>query len=191
MRSVLVLSRLIYLGVSYLWDCGFRGRRNEQGLERFAVRLRQTMLELGGVYIKLGQLLSTRPDLVEPVIARELEALLDKCPPEPLEFSLLTMRENLGLGSHDPLPFEVLGEVSSASFGCVYKLRFPSGQVFAMKVMRRGIPRKPATTCGCSAGSPPCSTSSPSPSATAPPTGSTSCANGPPRSSTIASKPAR
>lgn len=139
MRSVLVLSRLIYLGVSYLWDCGFRGRRNEQGLERFAVRLRQTMLELGGVYIKLGQLLSTRPDLVEPVIARELEALLDKCPPEPLEFSLLTMRENLGLGSHDPLPFEVLGEVSSASFGCVYKLRFPSGQVFAMKVMRRGI----------------------------------------------------
>src|SRR5690242_18557770 len=139
MRSVLVLSRLIYLGVSYLWDCGFRGRRNDQGLQRFAVRLRQTMLELGGVYIKLGQLLSTRPDLVEPVIAKELEALLDKCPPEPLEFSLLTMRENLGLGPHDPLPFEVLGEVSSASFGCVYKLRFPSGQVFAMKVMRRGI----------------------------------------------------
>jgi predicted unusual protein kinase regulating ubiquinone biosynthesis (AarF/ABC1/UbiB family) len=139
MRSVLVSSRLIYLGVSYIWDCGFRGRRKEAGLQRFAVRLRTVMLELGGVYIKLGQLLSTRPDLVEPGIARELEALLDKCPPEPLESSLLTMRENLGLGPTDPLPFEVLGEISSASFGCVYKLRFPSGQVAAIKVMRRGI----------------------------------------------------
>jgi len=139
MRSVRVLSRLIYLGVSYIWDCKFPGRRNEQGVQRFAVRLRQIMMELGGVYIKLGQLLSTRPDLVEPVIAKELEALLDKCPPEPLDFSLLTMRENLALGPNDPLPFEVLGEVSSASFGCVYKLRFPSGQIAAMKVMRRGI----------------------------------------------------
>lgn len=139
MRSVRVLSRLIYLGVWYIWDCRFPGRRSEQGLPRFAVRLRTVMMELGGVYIKLGQLLSTRPDLVDPIIAKELEALLDKCPPEPLDFSLLTMRENLGLGPNDPLPFEVLGEVSSASFGCVYKLRFPSGQVFAMKVMRRGI----------------------------------------------------
>ena len=139
MRFARVLSRLIYLGVSYIWDCGLRGPRNEAGLKRFAVRFRTVLLELGGVFIKLGQLLSTRPDLVEPVIAQELEALLDKVPPEPLEFSLLTMRENLGLGPDDPLPFEVLGEISSASFGCVYRLRFGGGQTVAIKVMRRGI----------------------------------------------------
>jgi ubiquinone biosynthesis protein len=96
-------------------------------------------MDLGGVYVKLGQLLSTRPDLVEPLVSKELEVLLDKCPAEPLHATIETIREELGVHRNCELPFLVLGEVGSASFGCVYRVRLASGEVAAIKVMRRGI----------------------------------------------------
>jgi len=120
-------------------DCGPLGKRDESGLRRFAVRLRRVLLELGGVYVKLGQLLSTRPDLVDPLVAKELEVLLDKCPAEPLQASTQTIRAELGLKADAELPFVLLDEISSASFGCVYRVELQSGQVAAMKVMRYRI----------------------------------------------------
>jgi predicted unusual protein kinase regulating ubiquinone biosynthesis (AarF/ABC1/UbiB family) len=139
MRSLHVLSKLGYLGAAYLWDYIHLGKRNEARAGRFATRLRDILLELGGVYVKLGQLLSTRPDVIEPVVSRELEVLLDRCPAEPLEATLETMREELGVAAQAELPFDVLGEMASASFGCVYRLRLRSGRIVAMKVLRRGI----------------------------------------------------
>ncbi len=139
MRSLGVLLKLVYLGVSYAWDCGPLGKRDDVRLRRFAIRLRDVLLELGGVYVKLGQLLSTRPDLVEPVVSKELEALLDKCPPEPLRDSIWTIHAELGLAADAEPPFVLLGEISSASFGCVYRIKLRSGQVAAIKVLRRGI----------------------------------------------------
>src|SRR5229473_794243 len=122
MRALNVLSKLVYLGVSYAWDCGPLGKRDELGVRRFAIRLRGALLELGGVYIKLGQLLSTRPDLVDPVVSKELEVLLDKCPAEPLQDTTHTILEEFGLTSDAELPFVLLCEISSASFGCVYRV---------------------------------------------------------------------
>jgi len=139
MRSLAVLSRVVYLSVSYVWDCGPLARDDDAGLRRFAGKLRAALLELGGVYVKLGQLLSTRPDLVDPIITKELEVLLDECPAEPLPASIATIREELALDEDDDLPFEILGEIASASFGCVYRVRLGSGQISALKVMRRGI----------------------------------------------------
>jgi len=139
MRSLGVLARLIYLGVSYVWDYGPLSKRDESGMQRFAARLRSALLELGGVYVKLGQLLATRPDLIEPRISKALEVLLDKCPAEPLHYSTETIREELGLTEDAELPFVLLGEVASASFGCVYRVGLASGQVAAIKVLRRGI----------------------------------------------------
>jgi ubiquinone biosynthesis protein len=138
MRSFSVLGRLIYLGVAYVWDCGPFRKRQQAGLLRFAKRLRAVMLELGGVYVKLGQLLSTRPDLVQPALAEELEALLDECPPEPRQDTEKTIQEELG-GADGDLPFELLDELNSASFGCVYRVRLHSGELAAIKVQRRGI----------------------------------------------------
>ncbi|HEX3860314.1 MAG TPA: AarF/UbiB family protein [Stellaceae bacterium] len=139
MRSLGVLAKLVYLGVAYVWDCGLLGKRGEQGMPRFAGRLRSALLELGGVYVKLGQLLSTRPDLVDPFLSKELEVLLDKCPAEPLNATIETIREELGLTANCRLPFTVLGEVGSASFGCVYRVGLESGDVAAIKILRRGI----------------------------------------------------
>src|SRR5437762_4632567 len=133
MRSFNVLGRLIYLGVRYLWDCGPHRRHGELGLLRFAARLRSVLLDLGGVYVKLGQLFATRPDLVEPLLSKELEVLLDKCPAEPLELTTKTIREELGIARNCELPFVLLGEVGSASFACVYRVRLESGEVAAIK----------------------------------------------------------
>src|SRR4051812_31457663 len=139
MRSLKVLGRLIYLAVAYIWDCGPFRKRHQLGLPRFGARLRVVMLELGGVYVKLGQLLATRPDLVEPQLSEELQALLDKCPPESLQDTLKTIHEELGLPAEAELPFVLLGEIGSASFGCVYQVKFSSGEVAAIKVQRQGI----------------------------------------------------
>jgi len=97
------------------------------------------MLELGGVYIKLGQVLSTRPDLVDPIVSKELEILLDQVPAEPLQDTKETIREELGMSADAEFPFVLCGELASASFGCVYQLRLKSGQLAALKILRRGI----------------------------------------------------
>ena len=108
-------------------------------MPRFGTRLRGVLLDLSGVYVKLGQLLTTRPDLIDPLLSKELEIFLDKCPPEPLQASIQTIREELGLPADGPLPFAILGEVGSASFGCVYRIKLESGEIAAIKVQRRGI----------------------------------------------------
>jgi ubiquinone biosynthesis protein len=105
----------------------------------FGRRLRDVLLKLGGVYVKLGQVLSTRPDLVDPLLCKELEVLLDKCPAEPLKATLETIREELGVDANSALPFTVLSEVASASFGCVYRMRLETDEVAVVKVLRRGI----------------------------------------------------
>src|SRR5437868_6091081 len=53
----------------------------EQPVDARAVALRERLIELGPSYIKLGQVLSTRPDLVSPAYVAELEHLQDSVPP--------------------------------------------------------------------------------------------------------------
>jgi ubiquinone biosynthesis protein len=100
--------------------------------------LRARCWKLSGVYVKLGQLRHT-PDLVDPLVSKELEVLLDKCPAEPLQDTTQTILEDLGLSTDAELPFVLLGEISSASFGCVYRVKLESGRVAAMKILRRRI----------------------------------------------------
>ena len=58
---------------------GLKDRR-EKGANR-AVRLRETLEELGPTFAKLGQILSTRPDLLPPAYVEELSSLQDNVPP--------------------------------------------------------------------------------------------------------------
>lgn len=65
-------------------DADARPDENEPPDAR-AVALRERLVELGPAYIKLGQVLSTRPDLVSPAYVKELEHLQDGVPPMDLE----------------------------------------------------------------------------------------------------------
>src|SRR5580700_6468148 len=62
----------------------------------FPVRLRMALTDLGTSFVKLGQVLGTRPDLVGPDVARELALLQTSTPPDPPEVTIATVEKELG-----------------------------------------------------------------------------------------------
>jgi ubiquinone biosynthesis protein len=104
-----------------------------------AVRLRLALEKLGPIFVKFGQMLSTRRDLLPPDVADELTKLQDQVPP--FAFSkvedILTEAFNAPLSStyaeFDPTP------VASASVAQVHFARLHSGEQVAVKVLRPGI----------------------------------------------------
>lgn len=93
---------------------------------------------LGPSYIKLGQFLATRPDLVGPHRAFELKALQDRLPPFPADVAKRIVRENLGKDV-DELFAEFGPPVAAASIAQVHKALSPDGRDLAVKVLRPGV----------------------------------------------------
>ncbi|PLZ44591.1 hypothetical protein CBP27_01705, partial [Fischerella thermalis WC542] len=118
-RIITVLTPAIRFALGIWWDSK-RGIvvKNDR---RRAIQLRQILTRLGPAYIKIGQALSTRPDLVPPTYLEELTQLQDKLPPFPNEIAYQFIQEELGAP-----PEEIYTELSSepiaaASLGQVYK----------------------------------------------------------------------
>src|SRR5665213_2340978 len=63
--------------------------------QAFPVRMRMALTDLGTTFIKLGQILSTRPDLVGPDVAHELSHLQTRTPPDPPEVAIATIEKEL------------------------------------------------------------------------------------------------
>jgi len=102
-------------------------------------RLRAVLVELGPTYVKLGQVLSTRPDLIPPDICADLETLQDRVPPVSSEEAAQVILDELGLA-----PGEVFGSfeetpVASASISQVHRATLKDGVAVAVKVQRPGI----------------------------------------------------
>jgi predicted unusual protein kinase regulating ubiquinone biosynthesis (AarF/ABC1/UbiB family) len=124
-----------------LWWDRFRGRslKNEG---RRARQLREILTKLGPAYIKVGQALSTRPDLVPPLFLEELSRLQDQLPPFPNEVAYRFIEEELG-----DRPEEIYAEltaqpVAAASLGQVYKGKLKTGETVAVKVQRPGLAKR-------------------------------------------------
>lgn len=118
-----------------LWWKSKRGIDVKNDLQS-AIGLRELLTQLGPAYIKIGQALSTRPDLVPSVYLEELTKLQDKLPPFPNEIAYQFIEEELG----QP-PNEVYAELSpepiaAASLGQVYKGKLKTGEEVAVKVQR-------------------------------------------------------
>src|SRR5438477_9496458 len=106
------------------------------------VHLRDLLDELGPTFVKFGQLLSTRPDVVPPDIITELRALQDDVRPFPFEHAERVIEEDLG-NSIERLFLEFEREpVAAASIGQVHRAVLPNGKRVAVKVQRPGAPRQ-------------------------------------------------
>ncbi|MEH2263537.1 ABC1 kinase family protein [Nostoc sp.] len=140
-RPLQVLRRIFaVLGPTFsfvfgLWSDSKRGIvvKNDR---RRATQLRELLTKLGPAYIKIGQALSTRPDLVPTVFLEELTKLQDQLPPFPNELAYQFIQEELGAP-----PEEVYAELSAqpiaaASLGQVYKGKLKTGEEVAVKVQR-------------------------------------------------------
>jgi ubiquinone biosynthesis protein len=101
-------------------------------------RLAAALTRLGPSYVKFGQFLATRADIVGPDIARDLGALQDRMPPFPKDEALKIVETALGVkaGAH----FADISEpIAAASIAQVMKARLRDGREMALKVVRPGI----------------------------------------------------
>jgi ubiquinone biosynthesis protein len=104
--------------------------------------LREMLDELGPTFVKFGQLLSTRPDVLPPDIIAELRGLQDDVRPFPFDDVEKVIQEDLGL-SIDQLFVEFEDRpIAAASIGQVHRATLPNGKRVAVKVQRPGAPRQ-------------------------------------------------
>ena len=114
-------------------------RRLAGGWRGAAREVRETLGDLGPTFVKLGQVLSTRPDLVPPVIESELAALQDSATPVPADAVRRALRRELGrdpgavFAEFDAMP------IASASIGQVHGARLVDGQEVVVKLRRPGV----------------------------------------------------
>jgi len=102
-------------------------------------RFRAALEELGTTYIKLGQVLSTRPDLVGMEIADELSKLQDDVPPVPFTDIREVVEEELGSPLEDLFQEFEEESIASASIAQVHRARLQDGTEVAVKVQKKGI----------------------------------------------------
>jgi ubiquinone biosynthesis protein len=103
--------------------------------------LRMALEELGPTYIKLGQILSTRPDLIPVEFLRELAKLQDKVPPFSAQDARKIIETELGAAVEDLFADFDDDPLASASIGQVHRATLRTHQEIAVKVQRPGIQR--------------------------------------------------
>ncbi|HWP97666.1 MAG TPA: lipopolysaccharide core heptose(II) kinase RfaY [Syntrophomonadaceae bacterium] len=143
--AVLIRNGLGYLvqrmGLDHL--APLSNRRSITSCERepdqlLAYKLRQALVELGPTFVKLGQLLSTRPDVLPPIYIEQMERLQDKVRPMAHEDLIRQLSNELGP------PEQVFAEfdqnpLAAASIGQVHLARLKSGEQVIVKVQRTDI----------------------------------------------------
>lgn len=102
------------------------------------VRVRKALEQLGPTFIKLGQVLSTRPDLVHPEIAEELELLQDNCPQ--ISFEVIKSLLQAELGQRLELFAEIEpAALAAASMAQAHRATLGNGSPVVIKILRPGI----------------------------------------------------
>jgi len=126
--------------VPVLGRLGFRRGRDSEVSQ--AQHLRLALEELGPTFIKLGQILSMRDDLLPPEYIEELGRLREHAPPVGADAIVVAIEEELELGI-DQL-FETFDRVplASASIGQVHAATLPGGRRVVVKVQKPGVPER-------------------------------------------------
>ncbi|MCP9481039.1 2-polyprenylphenol 6-hydroxylase [Shimia sp. CNT1-13L.2] len=120
-----------------VWPFRWIGIKGDQNMPPVT----RALTALGPAYIKFGQVLSTRPDVVGTDLATQLRVLQDKLPPFDVETAKQAVQDELGV-SVDEVFSEFSEPVAAASIAQVHKARLAeTGREVAVKVLRPGIER--------------------------------------------------
>jgi ubiquinone biosynthesis protein len=124
--------------LAYGWRRLWLGRASPERVERLRGEVLAGLLQgLGATFIKFGQILSTRPDLLGPGFIEPLARLQDAVPPAPFESVRRVLDDELGAERARELLAEIDEEpVAAASVAQVHRARLRSGEAVALKVQR-------------------------------------------------------
>ncbi|MEI6100737.1 MAG: AarF/UbiB family protein, partial [Eubacteriales bacterium] len=112
--------------------------RQKQGVS-IGERIRKTCEELGPTFIKIGQFLSTRTDIITPNVANELAKLQDSVPPFPFACAREVIEGEFGDKLENIFLYFAQTPIASASMSQVYLAKLQSGMDVAVKVQRPDI----------------------------------------------------
>lgn len=104
-----------------------------------AEHVRLALEELGPTFIKLGQILSTRPDLLPPAFLAELSRLQDQVPPEPWDTVKTCLEQSLGAAVEEVFQTFEPEPIAAASLAQVYSATLAGGKPVVVKVQRPDI----------------------------------------------------
>lgn len=143
-----ILKILTKNGFGFIVDILSRGGRVPFHLLRghdvmeIGERIRNTLEELGPTFIKLGQLISTRADLIPHDILIELSKLQDEVAPEEFESIKKVLESELGGNIEEFFSYFEEKPLASASIGQVYRARTKEGKDVVVKVQRPEVDKK-------------------------------------------------
>ena len=135
--QTLVPIGLLLFGVTFDWL--FQLLKDETRARSRAKECAELLVDLGPAFIKAGQALSTRPDIIPPLLLEELAQLQDQLPGFDSELAMACIEEDLGGPVEDFYEQLDRDPISAASLGQVHKGILKSGQKVAVKVQRPGL----------------------------------------------------
>lgn len=113
--------------------------REEQNVPKRAAQVRDALTNLGPTFIKVGQALSTRPDLIRQAYLNELITLQDQLPAFSNDIAFQTLEEELDLTASEIFAEITPNPIAAASLAQVYRARLFSGEEVALKIQRPNL----------------------------------------------------
>jgi predicted unusual protein kinase regulating ubiquinone biosynthesis (AarF/ABC1/UbiB family) len=136
-RAIGTFFPILSFALGIWWDKTWGHLKKNQS--KRAVQFRLLLTKLGPAYIKIGQALSTRPDLVPTTYLDELTKLQDKIPPFSNEIAFQFIEDGLGDSPYELYAHISAEPIAAASLGQVYKGQLKTGETVAIKVQRPGL----------------------------------------------------
>ncbi|HAC63943.1 MAG TPA: hypothetical protein DCF68_10495 [Cyanothece sp. UBA12306] len=136
-RAITIIWFFVWFVIHLQWEKWINGDLTQQN--KCAAELRQILTRLGPTFIKVGQALSTRPDLIRPDFLHELIKLQDQLPPFDNDQAFTIIEQSLGCSINEAYREISPHPVAAASLGQVYRAVLHTSEEVAVKVQRPNL----------------------------------------------------